>query len=593
VNKFCVANPILSVQWLPVFYQFVKVLFLISEPYQGFDIKFMEMGDTPFYKRPWFYITTWLVVLLMAYSWEIISLGGIPVNIVRIFVDIVCIFPILLLLWMTFFSQFVLPVRTFSDRQSIFNRLIARLFGRSGPAIFIRNGELVKREGEERKKSPGVLWLDSASGAVTRTPVRIKQTLGPGVHFIDGKEYIAGIVDLHIQSQSIGPREADKPFEPKNETLTDEAYLQIQDRRKQVSALTRDGIEVIPNISVSFRVNTGFPAEGKPGSRFGYRTGITPKDKQNEKEDQVAIRKAILGEGINPNVPLDSPRHRIAWNQLPALLAVDVWREYVAKYTLDELFTPSQEVPPEVPPPLQPTEEEVDPLSQPIQVGGGNDSLQNALARMLRQINLFMARQTLWLEGKKDNVPQSPTSPPLTPKPSPEKKAPPLRTALQVINEMVKARLTQPKVVFLDNIGKRDVNHVPISSREYELLQDRGLKVLSVGISNPRFSPKVEKEIINHWEADWLANALAEKEQIDRRRSYIETSGQEQAIRQYADSLSQAVLKEKPNGVKATLKVLLMRSRLIIIRNDQLRRKMSTEQQELEDIIRWIEVNGP
>jgi len=33
VNKFCVANPILSVQWLPVFYQFVKVLFLISEPY--------------------------------------------------------------------------------------------------------------------------------------------------------------------------------------------------------------------------------------------------------------------------------------------------------------------------------------------------------------------------------------------------------------------------------------------------------------------------------------------------------------------------------------------------------------------------------
>ena len=35
--------------------------------------------------------------------------------------------------------------------------------------------------------------------------------------------------------------------------------IQIQERRKQVSALTRDGIEVIPNISVMFRVDTGFP----------------------------------------------------------------------------------------------------------------------------------------------------------------------------------------------------------------------------------------------------------------------------------------------------------------------------------------------
>jgi hypothetical protein len=30
----------------------------------------------------------------------------------------------------------------------------------------------------------------------------------------------------------------------------------------------------------------------------------------------------------------------------------------------------------------------------------------------------------------------------------------------------------------------------------------------------------------------------------------------------------------------------------MIIRSDQLRRKMSTEQAELDNIIRWIEVNG-
>jgi hypothetical protein len=52
-------------------------------------------------------------------------------------------------------------------------------------------------------------------------------------------------------------------------------------------------------------------------------------------------------------------------------------------------------------------------------------------------------------------------------------------------------------------------------------------------------------------------------------------------------------LRDNPSGVKATLKTLLMRSRSIIIRNDQLRRDMSAEQQELDNIIRWIEVNGP
>ena len=105
-----------------------------------------------------------------------------------------------------------LPVRTFRDRQKIFDRLITYLLGGHGPAIFIRNGELIKREGEERKKGPGVLWLDTASAAVTRTSVAIKQTMGPGVHFIDSREFIAGTVDLHVQSQSIGPKESDKPF---------------------------------------------------------------------------------------------------------------------------------------------------------------------------------------------------------------------------------------------------------------------------------------------------------------------------------------------------------------------------------------------
>jgi len=547
------------------------------------------MDDTPLYKRPWFYIAVWLAILLIVYGWQISRMGGIQAGLVDIFIDLACIFPALLLLWMAFFAQFVLPVRTFTDRQKIFNRLLTYLFGGHGPAIFIRNGQLIKREGEERKKGPGVLWLDTASAAVTRTAVTIRQTIGPGVHFIENGEYIAGTVDLHIQSQSVGPKEFDNPFEAKKEGQSDDEYNQIQDRRKQVSALTRDGIEVIPNISVTFRVDTEFPKEGRQGSRFGYRISITERDKESEKQDKEAIRKAILGEGINPNIQPDSPRHRVAWNQFPSLLAVDVWREYVAKFTLDELFKADQIIPPPRPELLQPTEEEVDPLSQPLLVRARRESMQDSFATMLREINLSMARMLRWLEGKKEDKVQRFVSA-ASARQAPEKNEPTKKTALQVINSMVKARLTQAEVDILDDHGVRGQGTIP--SPEFRLLQDRGLKVLNVDINNLRLDPVIDQTIIRRWSATWLNNAQAESEQIERRRNIIESAGQDKAIRQYADLLSRDLILKRPVGVKDTLKTLLMRTRTIIINNDQLRRRMPDEQQELEDIIRWIEANG-
>ena len=551
------------------------------------------MDDTPLTKRPWFYIAAWLVILLVVYGWQIIRMGGFIASEIDIFIDLACIFPFLLMLWMAFFAQFVLPVRTSRDRQKIFDRLITYLFGGHGPAIFIRDGHLIMREGEERKKGPGVLWLDSASAAVTRTATAIKQTMGPGVHFIEGGEFIAGTVDLHAQNQSVGPKESDKPFDKKKDDQSDDEYNQIQDRRKQVSALTRDGIEIVPNISVSFRVDTGFPKEGQPGSRFGFRTGITKRDKDNERQDKEAIRKAILGEGINPNAPSDSPRHRVAWNQLPIVLAVDLWREYVAKYTLDELFKPDQEVPPAPPQLPQPTEEEIDPLSQPIQTGPTRETMQEALTNALRFINVRLNALIKWLEGKEEAKPQKPSvPPPAAPAPA-GKSEPQKKTALQVINDMVKARLTQAEVDILDDTGRRGEGMIP--SKEYQLLKDRGLKLMSVGISTPRFSPTVEELIIKGWNASWLSNAKAESDQIDRRRNNIEKTAEEKAKRQYAEALSREInelAKQGKPSTKETLKALILRSHTMIRSNEQLRRRMTTELEDIEEMMKWIEANG-
>jgi len=558
------------------------------------------MDDTPLTKRPWFYITAWLLILLALYGWQIRRMGGVQTSLYDIFFDLACVFPVLLIIWLAFFAQFVLPVRIFRDRQKIFDRLITYLSGGHGPAIFIENGTIRERTGESEKKGPGVVWLDSASAAVTRTPTAIKQVLGPGVHFIDRGETIAGTIDLHTQSQSLGPKESDKPFEAKKDEQSDEEHQQVQDRRKMVSALTRDGIEVIPNISVTFRVDTGFPEGNELGSRFGYRTGITRKAKENEGEDKEAIRKAIIGQGINLNYLPDSPRHRLAWNELPASLAVDVWREYVAKFTLDELFSPTLTVPAPLKKLPEPVEQEED-MFQPLTLGSARGSLQGSIVALLREINLLMKRGIELLEGKKivqdSSKTESPNIPASTPAPETNyQEEVKKKTALQVINDMVKARLTQEEVDILNDTGGREAGKN--ISEELKLLEERGLKVQSVSIGNLRLDPSLDEQIIRQWSASWLVNAKTESEQIDRKRNIVETSAREQALIDYAEVISREInelSKRRQPEIKEMLKTLLFRTRALIRsgeHSDQLRRRMSLELQEIEDMIKWMEANG-
>ena len=54
---------------------------------------------------------------------------------------------------------------------------------------------------------------------------------------------------------------------------------------------------------------------------------------------------------------------------------------------------------------------------------------------------------------------------------------PQVKTALQVINDMVKDRLTLSMVDFLDKHGRRNPSTVPVPSKEYHLLQQRGVKL--------------------------------------------------------------------------------------------------------------------
>ena len=209
------------------------------------------MDESRFYQRPVFLILFPPILIVLLYYFTRPAGFGNTYYLIEILL-LIAVYFALLLLWLAFFSQFVLPVNTFADRQKIFDRVFAFIFGGHGPAIFFRDGEPVKSDREEERIGPGVLWLDSASGVVTRTASAYKNTFGPGVHFTDRFEQIAGYVDLHLQNDRIGPRGDEDTFTTK---LDIEDYAGIQTRRRETTALTRDGIEVVPNIGVTFKID--------------------------------------------------------------------------------------------------------------------------------------------------------------------------------------------------------------------------------------------------------------------------------------------------------------------------------------------------
>ena len=452
------------------------------------------MDERPFYRKPWFFIFSWSLIGGGFYFWQIRKMGGLASNLIFVIFDAL-IFFIGLLVWLAFFAQFVLPVRTFRERQNIFDRLITYLSGGHGPAIFIRDGKPIERLGEEKKKGPGVLWLDSASAAVTRTATSFKQTIGPGVHFTENGEFIAGIVDLHMQNQSIGPREFEDPFTAKKEDQKEDEFKQIQKRRLEVSAWTRDGIEIVPNISVKFKIDATPAKEDEEGSRFGF--------------DAESVRQAITGEGINPQVSSDTPRHRVAWNQLPALIAADLWREYLSKFTLAELFEASQPGSIPSPPAVIPKPDETQALLQPVTPSSGFEKM---LAGMFHELNVIVARLADRCERSQAKTVKH-VAPAQKPK-EPDVKEPKSETALATINRMIKARMTEPKVVILDDSGKPGEDF--LDSPEYELFQRRGIKVKSVSVSNLRFPPNIEDQLVRQWSTSWLDSAQAERNRIDR-----------------------------------------------------------------------------
>ncbi len=270
----------------------------------------------PVWQKIYYAVGIWIVLLIV---FPLIK-GGFEENFLKILL-IIFVFVVAIIAGIYFFSQFTLPVTNYKQRLQAASRLISYLSGNHGPAMFIEDGELRERKDERLKHGPGVILLDSASAAVLRTSTKFLGAIGPGIAFTEGQEAIAGVVDLHIQNQRLGPRIEEDPFLEKLESETEAAYEARIQRKNETRAMTRDGIEICANISAVFKIDA---REGLGNTQFGY--------------EPQAVERAIIGRTIDVEKPIDSPERLTSWKWIPALLAVDIWREYVSKITLNELF---------------------------------------------------------------------------------------------------------------------------------------------------------------------------------------------------------------------------------------------------------------
>ncbi|MCJ7433273.1 MAG: hypothetical protein MUO77_07260 [Anaerolineales bacterium] len=262
------------------------------------------------------------VILTINAIWHAVMwAAGIPINwtisIILIGVEFAAAFFLLDRLTY-FYSQFILPIQNPKHRREIYNRVRVFEMGERGPTLFVKNGKIIMHEGEDKKRGPGLIVLDTASALVLRTDSEIKDTAGPGIKFTTPNEYVAGSVDLRAQLQYIGPLPDDQ---------FDSDSPEARPRREATSGLTRDGFVVAPSISVKFGIkkplNKNIPTESGVYSGYGF--------------DENAVRNAITREVMH----LDAQGNpvRMEWNKLPTHLVVNLWREYIRKFKLSDLFT--------------------------------------------------------------------------------------------------------------------------------------------------------------------------------------------------------------------------------------------------------------
>ena len=168
---------------------------------------------------------------------------------------------------------------------------------------------------------------------------------------------------------------------------------------------------------------------------------------------------------------------------------------------------------------------------------------------------------------------------------------------------MVRQRLTSFEVAELDGVGQP--SGATVISREFEILQDSGIRVEGVSISSLRFKPEVERRLVDDWVATWLQRARAERNRIEALRNVHALDGRQRAVERFAaactrrfDAETLALPRPTQPGdeffqMKITLDRLLRGTLQECILDPQLQQRLGADLNSLSEIINWIRVQEP
>ena len=237
-----------------------------------------------------------------------------------ILIDLAIIF-IIFFISLFLFSQFIIPINSLEERWMIFYQLLLFLIGKHGEISKIRNGKINRAKLRSKKNCGGIIHLDATSAAVLKSPTRYTRTVGPGFIFTNKDEKIAGAVDLCPQEMSLGPLFGENPFTPKKRNESSESYEARMRRRNETISLTRDGIEIIPSITINYRIDTN-PNQGN--NFFGFNAN--------------SVKKAVISQSAEYDETSKDNTVKTDWHFLPGRLAITLWKEHVSKFMFNELF---------------------------------------------------------------------------------------------------------------------------------------------------------------------------------------------------------------------------------------------------------------
>ena len=285
-------------------------------------------------------------------------------------------------LFMVILPRFVLPAQTRAERRQVRGRLWLYLLGQHGPVVMVKKGQraALAEEVEAEAFKPSVALVDTVSAIALERKFPVQQAADPrqwrgsfATQLYDLEKYLAlgrpGLGEvvaaglywgrwlrlaprrrLHrwlLRNRLIRPRPAKPPrmarvegpglvFVEADEMVRDTLDLRTQFRtRKNVKALTRDGIEVQATLSTVFRL------QRPEASDLAGQTDATERNRPAFTFNRESAFRAIYGTPV-AKVGDDDEGPKVAhWTDLPAFVASDIYRDLILSRTLDDLFRPT------------------------------------------------------------------------------------------------------------------------------------------------------------------------------------------------------------------------------------------------------------